>query len=501
MSLTDYRFTISAALAALLLTAGCGDDDPGDLQQPGPEVAAVTVSAPDSEIEIGQTVQLTATALDAGGAVLADRSFEWTSDDPAVAAVSPTGLVTGTSGGSAEISATADDVTGVVTITVLPPEPGPPTVPPPGEPPPTPAPPPPPGSGNVGLEPVAGGMQFPLGLTSPPGDPRLFIANKGGAIRVVKDGAVLDEPFLDLTGMVGTRREQGLLGLAFPSDYATSGRFVVHYSDLAGDTRISTFAVSPDPDRADPASESVVLTAAQPGPAHNGGQILFGPDGLLYIALGDGSSSDGDDGGRGQSLNDLLGSILRIDVSSGSGYTVPADNPFVTTAGARPEIWSYGLRNPWRFSFDRGTGDIYVADVGELRWEEVNYSAAAAGAGRGLNYGWSRMEGAHCYAGTSCDQSGLTPPIFEYSHAAGCTIIGGYVYRGTAIPALQGHYLYADLCEGWVRSIRIEGGAVVEEADWPDLRPGGFVTSFGEDAAGELYVMTEQGGLFKIVPR
>ena len=168
---------------------------------------------------------------------------------------------------------------------------------------------------------------------------------------------------------------------------------------------------------------------------------------------------------------------------------------------ARPEVWSYGLRNPWRFSFDRATGDLYIGDVGESRWEEVNHASAADGAGRGVNYGWSRMEGRHCFGGEPCDQAGLTLPVLEYEHSNGCSVIGGYVYRGAAIPALQGSYFYADYCLGWVRSFRMEGGMAVEETDWPALRPGGRVTSFGEDAAGELYLLTEQGGVFKIVPQ
>jgi glucose/arabinose dehydrogenase len=351
----------------------------------------------------------------------------------------------------------------------------------------------------LGLQQVASGLDFPLSLTSPPGDDRLFVVEKGGAIRVLKGGTLLEVPFLDLTSKVlSTGGEQGLLGLAFFPDYASSGRFIVHYNDLAGNTRVSLLRVSDDPNRADPASESLVLANQKPGPAHNGGQILFGPDGFLYIGLGDGAD---DDQGRGQSLKDLFGSILRIDVSSlGAPYTVPPDNPFVGIAGDRPEVWSYGFRNPWRFSFDRATGDLYVGDVGESKWEEVDYASAAEGAGRGVNYGWSLMEGRHCFR-QGCDQAGLTLPVVEYGHTDGCAVISGYVYRGAAIPALQGNYFYADYCRGWVRSFRMEGGMAVEETDWPALRPGGQVTSFGEDAAGELYLLTQQGGVFKIVPQ
>ncbi|HEY9014425.1 MAG TPA: PQQ-dependent sugar dehydrogenase, partial [Gemmatimonadales bacterium] len=255
-----------------------------------------------------------------------------------------------------------------------------------------------------------------------------------------------------------------------------------------------------DPDRADPASETELLSVDQPGPSHNGGQILFGPDGFLYLGLGDGGSRDGNDRGRGQSLGDLLGNILRIDVSAGAGYQVPPDNPFVGQAGARPEVWSYGFRNPWRFTFDRATGDLYIGDVGEQDWEEIDRAPAAEGAGRGLNYGWSIMEGSHCLRGSSCDQTGLTLPILEYSHSEGCAVTGGYVYRGSALPQLQGQYLYADFCQGWVRSLRMEGSTPVV-TDWPALSPGSLVTSFGEDSAGELYIVSGAGTVYKIVPR
>jgi glucose/arabinose dehydrogenase len=359
---------------------------------------------------------------------------------------------------------------------------------------------PPEGAVPVALQEVAAGLAFPLYLTAPAGDPRLFVVEKGGTIRIIKDGAVLATPFLDLTGGVSTGSEQGLLGLAFPPDYASTGRFAVHYTDPVGNTRVSTFLASADPDLAEAASESVVLTAEQPFPNHNGGQIRFGPDGHLYIGLGDGGSSD-DPGGRGQSLDDLLGAILRIDLDGGIPYAVPADNPFVGTAGARPEVWSYGLRNPWRFSFDRLNGDLYVGDVGQNQWEEINYAPAAAGAGRGVNFGWRSMEGRHCFGGGSCDQTGLALPVLEYDHGSGCSVTGGYVYRGAAIPALQGQYFYADFCQGWVRTLRVDAGAVTAQADWPTLRPGGSIPSFGEDSAGELYVLASDGRVLKIVPR
>jgi glucose/arabinose dehydrogenase len=350
------------------------------------------------------------------------------------------------------------------------------------------------------LQEVAAGLSFPLYLTAPPGDlTRLFIVEKTGAIRIVKNGTLLATPFLDISGQISSVGEQGLLGLAFDPNYASNGRFFVHYSDPLGNTRVSSFQGSADADIANAGSEQIILTATQPYPNHKGGQLVFGPDGMLYLGLGDGGSG-GDPQGRGQDRSDLLGSILRLDVQAGSSYTVPSDNPFIGQAGARPEIWSYGLRNPWRFSFDRGTGDLYIADVGESRFEEVDISPAAEGAGKGANYGWNLMEGKHCFSTSPCNQTGLTLPLHEYNHSQGCSITGGYVYRGSAVPALQGIYFFADFCQGWVRSFRVAGGAATELTDWRVLQPGGSITSFGEDAAGELYLMSANGGVFKVVP-
>ena len=473
-----------ALVALACLLCACGDGG-GDLQGNNPPaVAQVTVEAPASTVAVGDSVQLQAVALDADGNALEDRAVEWASANPDVATVSPTGVVTGRLAGQTEISATVDSVSGSVAITVSA------TEPPPS---------PPPGTGTPGLEQIASGLAFPVGLTSPPGDQRLFVVEKGGAIRIIQDGAVLPDPFLDISGQVSGRAEQGLLGLAFFPDYASSGRFVAHYTDLQGNTQVSVFSVSADPNRADASSETPILSVSQPGPAHNGGQILFGPDGMLYIGLGDGGSRAGEDDGRGQSLGDLLGSVLRIDVSAGSAYSVPGDNPFVGTAGARPEIWSYGLRNPWRFSFDRATGDLYIADVGETDWEEVDRARAADGAGRGVNYGWSVMEGPDCLR-DGCDRTGLTLPTVAYSHAEGCSIVGGYVYRGEALPSLQGQYLFGDFCQGWVKSFAADDESPMT-VDQPALSPNENITSFGEDGAGELYILTVSGNLLKIVPR
>jgi glucose/arabinose dehydrogenase len=353
---------------------------------------------------------------------------------------------------------------------------------------------------GVRLLEIASGLSFPLYLTAPTGDlSRLFLVEKTGGIRIVKDGTLLPDPFLDISGQVSGGSEQGLLGLAFPPDYASTGRFVVHYTDNAGDTRLSVFQVSANPDIADASSELVILTASQPAPNHNGGQIAFGPDGFLYLGLGDGGGSDDLDG-RGQDLSELLGSILRVDVQSGTSYTVPPDNPFVGQQPAiRPEVWSYGLRNPWRFSFDRANGDLYIADVGQSALEEIDVAPAAGGGGKGVNYGWSIMEGDQCFGGGQCDQTVLTLPTFQYNHPEGCSVIGGYVYRGSALPALQGLYFFGDFCERWVHSFRYTGGAATELTNWSALRPATSLTSFGEDAAGELYVLESSGRVSKIV--
>lgn len=357
-----------------------------------------------------------------------------------------------------------------------------------------------PPAASLGLRTVALNLNFPLYLTAPAGDTaRLFVVEKGGAIRIVKGGVLLATPFLDLAGQVVTGTEQGLLGLAFDPQYAANGRFYVHYTDTAGDTVIARYRASADPDRALPNADRVLLTVDQPFANHNGGQLAFGPDGLLYIGLGDGGGG-GDTQGNGQDRTDLLGSLLRIDVRPAGAYAIPPDNPFVGQAPFRPELWDYGLRNPWRFSFDRASGDLYIADVGQNRREEVNVAPAASG-GKGLNYGWNIMEGLLCFKPASgCDPAGLTRPVLDYDHSGGaCSVTGGYVYRGTAIPSWQGTYFFADYCAGWVRSFRYVDGQATAVTDWPTLSPGGNITSFGEDAQGELYILTAQGGVYRMV--
>lgn len=332
----------------------------------------------------------------------------------------------------------------------------------------------------------------------------MFVVEKRGTIRIIRNGALLPGQFVNLMGQVSTGGEQGLLGMAFDPNYAANRRFYVNYTNLNGDTVIARFlADAVDPDATPATLDRVLLSVPQPFANHNGGMLAFGPEGLLYIGLGDGGSG-GDPDNRAQNLNDLLGKMLRIDVSQATPpleYSIPPDNPFAV-GGGRPEIWSLGLRNPWRYSFDRQTGDFYIADVGQASREEVNVSLASSGGGRGLNYGWRLMEGTACFnPPTNCNPGTLTLPVLDYDHSGGaCSVTGGYVYRGQAVPNLRGTYFYADFCAGWVRSFRFQNGQVTEQTDWVLLRPGGDITSFGEDAAGELYLMTAQGGLFRIVP-
>ena len=360
---------------------------------------------------------------------------------------------------------------------------------------------PPPAATGARLREVALGLESPLFLTSPPGDlNRQFIVEKPGRIRILRDDGLVPTPFLDISTKVSGGSEQGLLGLAFHPQYAGNGLFVVNYTNTSGDTRVSLFRVSADPDRADASSEQVILAVDQPFTNHNGGMVAFGSDGKLYIGMGDGGSG-GDPQNNGQSRNTLLGKILRLEVSGTGQVSVPSDNPFVGQPGIRPEIWSYGLRNPWRFSFDRSTGDLYIGDVGQNAREEIDVATDVVQFGRGRNYGWNIMEGVACFSGSNCDRTGLTLPVLEYGHSEGCSVTGGYVYRGTALGAFSGHYFYGDYCQGWVRSFRLSGPGVVEQKEWVSLRPGGQILSFGEDARGELYILSGSGRVFRIEPQ
>ncbi len=347
------------------------------------------------------------------------------------------------------------------------------------------------------VEPVVSGLSNPLFLTAPASDSRLFILEQAGRIRIVENGTLLPTPFLDLVGQISAGGERGLLGLAFHPAYATNGFFYVYYTAPNGDITIERYTVTAgNPNVANEGSAHLILTVGHSSEDnHNGGMLAFGTDGKLYIGTGDGGGG-GDPDENGQDPGTLLGKLLRIDVDAADPYEIPPDNPFVATAGARGEIWALGLRNPWRWAFDRPTGRLYIADVGQNAWEEVNVAPATTG---GLNYGWDVMEGRHCYEPSSgCSQSGLMLPVLEYGHGEGCSVTGGFVYRGAAIPALQGTYFYADYCAGWVRSFRYANNAATEQQEWA-FGALGNILSFGEDAAGELYILSANGTVYRIV--
>jgi len=342
--------------------------------------------------------------------------------------------------------------------------------------------------GEIELELVelASGFEQPVLAIAPPGDGRLFVVDQPGRIWLI-DGATT-ELLVDLTDEVVFGGERGLLGLAFAPDFAESGRLFVNYTGgPRSATRVAELQASADLSSADAASLQVILEIEQPARNHNGGMIEFGPDGNLWIATGDGGGAD-DRFGNGQRPDTLLGALLRIDVSSSGEYSIPPDNPFINGGGAA-EVWSYGLRNPWRFTFD---GDfLYVADVGQNRVEEINRLSVADS--RGANFGWPILEGSACFDGP-CETPDLVVPVVEYSHSEGCSISGGYVYRGSAIPSLAGHYFYADWCGGWIRSLSPEG----EVHEWFGADGARSITSFGKDAAGELYVVSAKGSIYRI---
>jgi glucose/arabinose dehydrogenase len=354
-----------------------------------------------------------------------------------------------------------------------------------------PPPPPPAASGAEGrgvtLATFATGLKEPVGLTFAPGDGRgrLFVVEKIGRIVILRGGEAAAEPFLDISARVSRGGEQGLLGLAFHPRYAENGRFFINYTDREGDTRIAEMrASSGDPDKADPGAERELLRIDQPYSNHNGGHLVIGPDGKLYIGMGDGGSRD-DPKRNGQNKESLLGKMLRLDIDAPS----PA-----------PEIIQMGLRNPWRYSFDRKTGDLYIADVGQNRFEEVD--VVPAGRIDGHNFGWNIVEGnGHCLFGEPCDKSGLTAPVIEYTSSEGCSITGGFVYRGRELPELDGLYFYADYCTALIRSFRFEGGRAADPRSWKaELDPKGKLsklTAFGEDEAGELYLLSQDGPIYR----
>jgi glucose/arabinose dehydrogenase len=352
---------------------------------------------------------------------------------------------------------------------------------------------------SLTLAEFARNLDYPTYLAAPPGDERIFILERRGRIRLWQGGAVLPLPWLDISARVATSGEGGLLSIAFDPRFASNGYFYLYYTDPQQNIVVERFSAGLVPDRADPTSGLVILRIAHPLYLnHFGGQVAFGPDGYLYLGTGDGGGA-GDPQGNAQNLASLLGKLLRVDVSAatpGQPYTIPPTNPYASQSGRRPEIWAHGLRNPWRFSVDGNV--LYVADVGQGRREEVNIAPAAQA---GLNYGWNIMEGSLCYNAAECNRGGLTLPAFEYDHgtddANGCSIVGGAVYRGRAIPELQGRYFYSDYCGGYLKSLYASGGAILEQRDWATPRLASVV-SFGQDGQGELYLVTAGGTIYKI---
>lgn len=346
---------------------------------------------------------------------------------------------------------------------------------------------PPPASRGLTLSPIlTHGLHQPV-FIGHAGDHRLFILEQPGRIRILERRTLLSPPFLDISGRVAFGGERGLLGLAFHPDFRNNGRFFVNYSrNPDGATILAEFQVSPHPNQALP-HEKILLVIPQPYGNHNGGMLAFGPDGYLYMATGDGGAG-GDPGNRGQNPQTLLGKILRMDIDAADPYGIPADNPFARQPTGQ-EIFALGFRNPWRFSFDRETGDLWAADVGQHRWEEIDVVTS------GNNYGWRIMEGSHCFLpAQGCSKAGLTLPVAEYrNQSPRCAVTGGYVYRGQAVSVLQGTYVFGDYCSGEIMGL-INGHPHVL------LSSGLRISSFGEDEAGELYVVDHGGGIYKITP-
>ncbi len=346
---------------------------------------------------------------------------------------------------------------------------------------------------DLALQQVVDGLESPLFVgNAGDGSGRLFVIEQAGRIRIVRGGSLVAAPYLDIADRIVSGGEQGLLGLAFSRTFATDGLFYLDYTDNDGNTVISEFR-APDPaaDTADPATERRLLHIDQPYPNHNGGNLLIARDGTLFVDMGDGGSG-GDPQGNGQRRDTLLGKLLRVDprvTDSGAPYGIPADNPWPSTSGIRPEIWAYGLRNPWRASFDRATGDLWIGDVGQGSWEEVDVVRAEASGlpTGGLDFGWNLMEGTHCYEPSSgCPKDGLTLPVAEYDHGGGrCSITGGFVARGPGVPGLAGTYVYGDYCSGTIWGL---DAAVASPKPKVLLESGGSISSFGEDEAGDLYV-------------
>lgn len=353
-----------------------------------------------------------------------------------------------------------------------------------------------PSSFTLGLEEVAGGFRQPTFVThAGDGSGRLFVLEQAGLIRILSGGSALPEPFLDIRSLVRSGGEQGLLGLAFHPRYTENGRFFVYYTATNSDNTVAEYRVSGDPNRADPATARVLYAVPDFAPNHNGGMLAFGPDGYLYVGHGDGGGG-GDPQRTAQNFQSLLGKILRIDVDGAGPYAIPPDNPFAGRADARGEIWAYGLRNPWRFSFDRATGDLWIADVGQNQLEEIDFQPA--GGRGGQNYGWSIMEGNQCFRPTTgCDQSSLVQPVAVYGRDQGISVTGGYVYRGAAYPVMAGGYFYADYGSGRIWSLYRDGSGAWRPTEM--LKQDARASSFGEDEAGELYLVgLDTGAIYRL---
>jgi glucose/arabinose dehydrogenase len=454
------RRAIAALVAATLLLGACSEDD---ASQPGSTAVTTSTGAPQAPTT-GPNEGSTTGPATTEGSTTGPATTEGSASSPATT-IPPAATSPDTSQGTT--STTQGDAT---------------TIP----------------QGELPLAdlvlratPVADGFRQPVFLDAPTGDRRLFVVDQTGIVYVIDGGA--RSVFLDISDRVVAGGEQGLLGLAFHPGFADNGRFFVHYTGAGGDTVVAEYRVGDDPGRADPETSATVFTTPQPAGNHNGGMLAFGPDGYLYVALGDGGGA-GDRYGNGQDPATPLGAILRLDVDGGTPYAVPPENPFAGGGGA-PEIWAWGLRNPWRFSFD---GDlVYIGDVGQDSWEEIDVVDRRSG---GPNLGWPEMEGTHCFATTSCSPAAFVSPVLEYGHGEGhCSVTGGYVYRGSAIPGLQGAYFFGDFCSGTIWSFFLDGEGVYALRDWAELTAPGL-TSFGTDGFGELYLVTAAGTVLRIDP-
>ena len=478
----DWRRFVSIAVVGIgLLLAGCGNG--GESESAAPPLPAVSESrvdvavaglpaGADAAITISDsTGRVLATLTTTGSAVVAGPGTFTVSANPVVVAsltyVPAVGTVT------IDVPAPPSVSTSSVIYAAAPPL-------------------------KLRFEAVAKGLDSPTFLASPPGSADLYVVELRGRVRKLVDG-VPAAPVVDIATRVASGGERGMLSLAFDPGYASNGYVYVYFTETSGDIAVERFTLplpgNPAPPSGVEATAVRVLTIAHRSFAnHNGGQLQFGPDGMLYLGTGDGGGA-GDPLGSGQNTDALLGKILRLDVRT-LPYRIPPDNPFVGQPGKRAEIWAYGVRNPWRFAFDGATRSLYIADVGQSSREEVNVAAADAA---GLNYGWNAWEGTMCYpSGTACSPAGITMPVLDYDHANGCSITGGYVYRGALLPEVAGRYFYSDFCNGWLRSFVVVNGVATERLDW-HVTPIGSIQSFGVDSRNELYALTSGGGVYRLV--